>query len=222
MVELPDWEELDREDLRFLGKFIRSYGAFPRGANVTFWKRLGDNHVKAITYERGVEDFTLACGTGAGSTALALYLWGETDEGAVQLDFPGGELTVSLALYEGKVTDIYLTGPATVVPWASATHKNITLQYAKEGRPWPPFFYMYSLSFPHGTDGHIEEVAQLHAHHLRSLTDHVPTAAAANFLSLNFLATDLASMPSRPVGRILAAAPMSPVSSSVAKSTFSI
>jgi len=115
VVELPDWEELDREDLRFLGKFIRSYGAFPRGANVTFWKKLGDNHVKAITYERGVEDFTLACGTGAGSTALALYLWGETDEGAVQLDFPGGELTVSLALYEGKVTDIYLTGPATVV-----------------------------------------------------------------------------------------------------------
>ena len=45
---------------------------------------------------------------------------------------------------------------------------------------------------------------------------------AANFLSLNFLATDLASMPSSPVGRIRAAAPISPVSSSVAKRTFSM
>ena len=40
VVELEDWDLLDREDLTALGKMIRSWGVFPTGANVTFWKKL--------------------------------------------------------------------------------------------------------------------------------------------------------------------------------------
>ena len=115
VLELPDWDELPEEELRSLGAYIRSYSAFPKGANVTFRKRLGRDHVKAVTFERGVEDFTLACGTGAGSTAAAMRLRGEIGNETLRLDFPGGELQVSLSVEEDAVCDIYLTGPAIVV-----------------------------------------------------------------------------------------------------------
>lgn len=115
VLELPDWDALPEEELRSLGAYIRSYAAFPKGANVTFRKRLGRNHVKAVTFERGVEDFTLACGTGAGSTAAAMRLRGELGNETLTLDFPGGELQVSLSVEDDTVCDIYLTGPAIVV-----------------------------------------------------------------------------------------------------------
>lgn len=115
VLELPDWDTLPEEDLRSLGAYLRSYAAFPKGANVTFRKRLGKDHVKAVTFERGVEDFTLACGTGAGSTAAAMRLRGEIGNETLRLDFPGGELQVSLSMEENAVCDIFLTGPAIVV-----------------------------------------------------------------------------------------------------------
>lgn len=115
VLELPDWDALPEEELRSLGAYIRSYAAFPKGTNVTFRKRLGRNHVKAVTFERGVEDFTLACGTGAGSTAAAMRLRGELGNETLTLDFPGGELQVSLSVEDDTVCDIYLTGPAIVV-----------------------------------------------------------------------------------------------------------
>ena len=65
-------------------------------------------------FERGVEDFTLSCGTGAGSTAAALRVLGHAD-GDVTLDFPGGTLEVALTEKDGAVRDIFLTGPAVTV-----------------------------------------------------------------------------------------------------------
>ena len=116
VVELPWWEELPRHELAEIGAAIRHFHEFPKGCNVTFWKELSPNHLKAITYERGVEDFTMACGTGAGSTAACYMLMGRgrPDE-AVLLDFPGGTLEVSLTAEDGTVREIYLTGPAVVV-----------------------------------------------------------------------------------------------------------
>ena len=115
VVELQDWDVLEQEDLRSLGGMIRHWGVFPSGANVTFWKKLSRDRVKALTYERGVEDFTLSCGTGAGSTAVALRTRKMIDDGPLQLDYPGGELLVSLVTEEKAITDIYLTGPAELV-----------------------------------------------------------------------------------------------------------
>ena len=114
VVDLPDWDELDRWVLKDLGRMIRNWGVFP-GANVTFWKKTGDDQVKAITYERGVEDLTLSCGTGAGSTAVSVWMNGLLEGNSLELFFPGGELQVSLICEDDTVTDIYLTGPAEVV-----------------------------------------------------------------------------------------------------------
>lgn len=114
IVLMPDWDERDRDTLRALGRALRFAKEFPRGANVSFVKIVDSRHVKAITYERGVEDFTLACGTGCGSIAAALRLLGLSgDELAIFM--PGGELTVSLTASGGSVQDIYLTGPTNVV-----------------------------------------------------------------------------------------------------------
>ena len=115
VADVEDWDLLEAASLQDLGRLIRHWPTFPRGANVTFWKHLGSNHVKAVTFERGVEDFTLACGTGAGSTAYALRKLGYADPGTIQLDYPGGELQVSLIEDGDKITDIYLTGSATLV-----------------------------------------------------------------------------------------------------------
>ena len=114
IVLMPDWDERDRDTLRALGRALRFAKEFPRGANVSFVKIVDSRHVKAITYERGVEDFTLACGTGCGSIAAALCLLGLSgDELAISM--PGGELTVSLTAEDGSARDIYLTGPTNVV-----------------------------------------------------------------------------------------------------------
>lgn len=114
IVLMPDWDERDHDMLRALGRALRFAEEFPRGANVSFVKVVDVGHVKAITYERGVEDFTLACGTGCGSIAAALCLLGLSgDELAIFM--PGGELTVSLTAEVGSVRDIYLTGPTNIV-----------------------------------------------------------------------------------------------------------
>ena len=115
VVPLDNWDSLPRNDLFALGKMIREYHVFPKGANVTFWRSLGPGHVKAVTFERGVEDLTLACGTGAGCTALALRVLHIMDDDPIELDFPGGELLVSVVMEGSAVSDIYLTGPAIVV-----------------------------------------------------------------------------------------------------------
>ena len=101
--------------LRELGRSLRYAGTFPRGANVTFVRLTGDSSAEAITYERGVEDFTLACGTGCGASAAAMVLLGMTVSGTVQISMPGGLLSVSLHKTGSTVSDLFLTGPTAFV-----------------------------------------------------------------------------------------------------------
>src|SRR3989338_567712 len=64
-------EGLERMDVVNLGRQIRNHSKFaPRGTNVDFVEVSGNNSLKVRTYERGVEDETLACGTGAAASAL--------------------------------------------------------------------------------------------------------------------------------------------------------
>lgn len=115
VVLLEDWDTWDSARLRALGRALRFAPAFPKGANVSFVKVLGPDFVRAVTFERGVEDFTLACGTGCGSIAAALCLLGLTSGGALTVSMPGGELSVSLTRAGDTVRDIYLTGPTCLV-----------------------------------------------------------------------------------------------------------
>ena len=112
---LPDWDAWALPDLRRLGAALRSSPAFPRGANVSFVRLLGPDRLKAVTFERGVEDFTLACGTGSGSIVAALTLLGLVSGHEVAVEMPGGTLSVSLSVEADRVHDIFLTGPTCVV-----------------------------------------------------------------------------------------------------------
>ena len=101
--------------LRERGGKLRRSAAFPKGANVSFACPLGGGRVRAITYERGVEDFTLACGTGCGAIAVSLLLSGRIAGESVTIEMPGGELSVSLHRADGRAFDLLLTGPTAVV-----------------------------------------------------------------------------------------------------------
>ena len=67
------------------------------------------------TYERGVEDFTLACGTGTGSVVTVLTLLGQVSGQGVQVTMAGGVLTVDVERQGDQVTGLYLTGPTNLV-----------------------------------------------------------------------------------------------------------
>ncbi len=103
------------EALRPLSVQLRYAPEFPKGANVNFYDWIGENTVRVMTYERGVEDYTLACGTGSGSTAVVLWLQGKLPGGVLNLQNQGGTLTVTVSGKDGKVTDLLLEGPAEVI-----------------------------------------------------------------------------------------------------------
>lgn len=115
VVIMDDWDAMPNDELFRLGKKLRFSPAFPKGANVSFVKLVGKDHVKAVTFERGVEDFTLACGTGSGSIVAALTLKGLVSGDNVTVSMPGGDLFVSLKTDGSSVHDIYLTGPTCKV-----------------------------------------------------------------------------------------------------------
>ncbi|GHU69640.1 diaminopimelate epimerase [Spirochaetia bacterium] len=115
VVEMPGLKDLDREELRVLGRKLRYHPDFPKGANVNFYQILDGNSVLLLTYERGVEDFTLACGTGSGSTALSLKLQGKLSGDNLKLNVPGGLLIVDLKQAGEREYDLYLTGDTNII-----------------------------------------------------------------------------------------------------------
>ena len=100
-----------REDLREFARTLRHSPAFPKGANVNLYELMGGNSLKLLTFERGVEDFTLACGTGTGATVAALTLLGKVTGKDTQVRCDGGLLRVDIVPQE-PYPQIFLTGPA--------------------------------------------------------------------------------------------------------------
>ena len=94
---------------------LRYDPAFPKGANVNFYQPIGESEVKVLTFERGVEDFTLACGTGCGSIASTLWLQGRLPGNVLTARNRGGTLKVTIGGNDGQITSILLEGPTEVV-----------------------------------------------------------------------------------------------------------
>jgi diaminopimelate epimerase len=103
-------------DVKKEGHEIRYSSAFEdTGINVNFVEVTGPYSIYVRTYERGVEDETLSCGTGVTAAALASA---HNDRGfnEVQVITNGGKLSVEFKKIDDKsFTDIYLCGPATFV-----------------------------------------------------------------------------------------------------------
>ena len=115
VVALPslDWDMT--EALREQAKALRYHPNFPKGANINFYTWLDATTVRVLTYERGVEDYTLACGTGCGSTASVLWTKGCLPGGTLTCVNKGGTLTVTIAGKNGAVTSLLLEGPAEIL-----------------------------------------------------------------------------------------------------------
>jgi len=94
-------------------RYSKLYGE--KGSNVNFVEPLSESEFKVRTYERGVEDETLSCGTGVTAVAIAMYEMGKTLATTVGLQTPGGTLTVSFEKSEHAYTNIFLKGPAKQV-----------------------------------------------------------------------------------------------------------
>ena len=85
------------------------------GCNVNFVEQLNNETFKVRTYERGVEDETLACGTGVTAVAIAMHFNKKSSSNCIKLIVLGGSLEVQFKEHKGDYTDIILSGPATFV-----------------------------------------------------------------------------------------------------------
>ena len=94
---------------------LRYDPAFPKGANVNFYQPISEGEVKVLTFERGVEDYTLACGTGCGSIASTLWMQGKLPGNVLTAHNRGGTLKITIGGENGEITSILLEGPTEVV-----------------------------------------------------------------------------------------------------------
>jgi diaminopimelate epimerase len=103
-------------DVKFQGAAIRYsdlYGS--AGANVNFVEQISDDTFSIRTYERGVEDETLSCGTGATAAAIAMNFIGKTNLNSIKINVQGGKLEVSFDKKDTHYSNVFLKGPATFV-----------------------------------------------------------------------------------------------------------
>lgn len=109
-------EGLAKIDVENLGRAIRWHADFkPKGTNVNFVEIKGPKDIQVRTYERGVENETLACGTGSTASALISALQGYTRP-PVRVKTSGGEtLAIDFKLQGGKMTQVTLEGEARLV-----------------------------------------------------------------------------------------------------------
>jgi len=100
-------------DVRKRGEALRRHEKFsPAGANVNFIQKRGPKKISIRTYERGVEDETLACGTGVVASALIFAATEKVDGPISVIARSGSELSVDFKRAGDQFTSVSLTGPA--------------------------------------------------------------------------------------------------------------
>lgn len=103
-------------DVKAAGSSIRYSDLYGEaGSNVNFVTQLSDDIFAIRTYERGVEDETLSCGTGATAVAIAMHAVGKTDNSNIHIYVEGGKLEVSFEKIHSRYGHVILKGPATFV-----------------------------------------------------------------------------------------------------------
>ena len=108
-------EDVTAFDVVSGGRTIRHDIYGKAGANVNFVTPLSDKSFRVRTYERGVENETLSCGTGVTAVALAMYTLGKTTAKNVTLETPGGTLQITFEPKKGHFEEVFLNGPALQV-----------------------------------------------------------------------------------------------------------
>ena len=109
---------VDAIDVYQEGKAIRYSPTYQKeGVNVNFVELTKPYHLKVATYERGVEDETLSCGTGVTAAAIAYQMQEQPNQSPnpVHIKTKGGNLKVRFQQKNNSFYDIWLCGPATQV-----------------------------------------------------------------------------------------------------------
>lgn len=117
VTEISGLSWTDREALLPLAQKLRFDPAFPKGVNVNFYDWIAESTIRLLTYERGVEDYTLACGTGSASTAVTLWAKGQLKGDALTVKNPGGDLKITVQAKNGDLSALFLEGPAQGENW---------------------------------------------------------------------------------------------------------
>ena len=124
-VPVINLREYDEAELFRLGRKIRNHPEFTKGANVNFYEITGPDRIYERTYERGVEDFTYACGTGTGSVVTILTLRVAVSGKKVRVEVAGGELIIDAEREGKKIKNLYLTGPTNIVAKGEVTDEEL-------------------------------------------------------------------------------------------------
>ncbi len=108
--------DIENYDVKANGAQIRYSDLYGKaGSNVNFVSQLADNHFRLRTYERGVEDETFSCGTGATAVAIAMNAIQKTKSTQIDLDVQGGKLKVSFEKTANGYQNVFLEGKAEFV-----------------------------------------------------------------------------------------------------------
>tara|TARA_Y100000991_G_scaffold135095_1_gene101787 strand:+ start:93 stop:866 length:774 start_codon:yes stop_codon:yes gene_type:complete len=108
--------DLKKIDVNLRGREIRNSEMFiDEGINVNFVEVVDSNTFSIRTYERGVENETFSCGTGATATAISMHAIKKTDDLTVNINTNGGKLIVNFKNIGNIYNDIWLCGPSSYV-----------------------------------------------------------------------------------------------------------
>lgn len=109
-------DDVSKTDVKADGSAIRYSDLYGKaGSNVNFVTQKSGSEFKVRTYERGVEDETLSCGTGVTAVALSMHHAGKTTVTKVALEVEGGRLEVSFTPNGSGYKEVFLIGPAKFV-----------------------------------------------------------------------------------------------------------
>jgi len=109
-------DDIPADEVAQVGRTVRIHPAFaPEGTNVDFVEVLEPGRIRVRTYERGVEAETLACGTGAVASAIISSRFKEAGAPPIQVEMPGGVLTVDFKERGGAFEDVWLKGKVVFV-----------------------------------------------------------------------------------------------------------
>ena len=97
------------------GKELRYDLYGDKGSNINFVEQKNSDTFRVRTYEKGVENETLACGTGVTAVAIAMHHSGKTAADTIKLPVEGGTLKVSFDFSDGKYSNVFLIGPAKFI-----------------------------------------------------------------------------------------------------------
>jgi len=108
--------DLESFNVKVEGAKIRYSSLYGKaGSNVNFVSPINKDTFTIRTYERGVENETLSCGTGATAVAIAMYVSKRVTSNHVNINVEGGKLAVNFNENKGVFTNVNLIGPATFV-----------------------------------------------------------------------------------------------------------